>query len=94
MAHIAYNNRLPFGTLTASVITRLISTRQDVDRLINVANSLTNGGANPELLESGDGQAAFGIPAGQGATFYGFLQSIQSGLNAISASTIADLDLG
>ena len=94
MAHIAYNRSTPYGAKTSTAIARLIAIRQDIDRIKLTMDSLTAGGVTLTNLEIGDGAANFGVPAGQGATFYNDIVSIKSGLAAIAAATIADMDLG
>lgn len=94
MAHIAYNRNTAFGSLASSAVSRLVQLQFDIAHVMNAANSMTAGGATPANLESGDGALNFGVPVGQGANFYGNLQSIKAGLDAIASATIADMDLG
>ena len=89
---LTYKQSTPFGSLTSSVVGRLIVLQNDINRIMNVANSLTGSGVNPAAIEN---DAYFGVGTAQGSPFYTALQTIQTGLNGISAAnTLAQLDQG
>jgi hypothetical protein len=92
--HITYSREVPFGKMTAEFVSDVIRLRQMAGRLKTVMDQITAGGVTPANLETGDGAANFGVPAGSGAAFYSDIVSIKSGLDAISASILGDLDLG
>ena len=94
MSHISYDRSKPFGIITAEFVDSVIKARNDAARIKTVMDEISAGGATPSLLETGDGAANFGVPSGKGGAFYDAIVSIKSGLDAIAATTLADVDLG
>jgi hypothetical protein len=91
MARVVYDKTTPFGALFSVDVSSLIKCTNDFKRIKAVADSLTGGGVNLANLEA-PACKEFGVAVGQGATFYGDLQSILAGLNAIAG--LPDLDQG
>ena len=89
MTRIVYDKTTPFGAILAKDVSLLVQIKEDFNRMMAVANSLTAGGVNTVNLEA---SREFGLSTGQGATLYSDLQNIIAGLTAIT--TLADLDQG
>lgn len=96
MAHITYDRTKPFGQITAEFVNAVIGARASAARIKSVMDQITAGGTTPANLETGnpEGAANFGVPIGRGVDFYNAVVSIKSGLDAIAATTLGDLDLG
>jgi hypothetical protein len=89
MTRLVYDKTTAFGGILAKDVALLVQIKEDFNRLMAVANSLTGGGVTPANLEA---SKEFGLSVGQGATLYSDLQNIIAGLSAIT--TLADLDQG
>lgn len=96
MANIGYNGTSPFGARILTCIRDIKDAQAQLQRCIDMANNMTNGGTTPANLE---GSTQFGVAAGQGLNFYNALASLNSALFAVPASRTPlqasiDLDQG
>ena len=76
------------GQHVATAIRYLQLAQQEIDIVMNVANSITAGGVTGANLE---GSTEFGIPAGKGAAFYTILNDMKTN---IAAMPLGDLYAG
>lgn len=80
------------GQELANAARYTIRALQAINRAKDMAAAISGAGvASQNNLE---GSAEFGAAAGQGATLYSAIVSLQSGLAAISPSLLANLDQG
>lgn len=89
---ITYNPTAPSGGIhLANAVRYAILARQEIDRAFAVAAAVSAGGATQANLES---SSEFNAASGQGGALYSAIVSLQTPLDAISASLLANLDQG
>lgn len=80
MSHITYSPTTIGGKLAAGIAADALSLSATAKKTKELMDSITNGGANPENLET---DPTFALPSGAGAAFYAALVAI-----AVTAATI------
>lgn len=90
---IAYNAGALGGIHLANAVRYTILARQEIDRAFAIAASVTSGGATQSNLE-GNGSTEFAGAVGQGPTLYSAIVSLQTPLDAIPSTLLANLDAG
>jgi hypothetical protein len=88
---IGYSLSSPGGSHASLGVHYTILAQQEVNRAVAIAAAVTAFGATPANLE---GSAEFNVPAGQGATYYSALTTLQTNLNTVTSSQLANLDGG
>lgn len=96
MASISYDQTTPFGSKMYLAIQNIRAAQSALQRIKQVADSVSAGGTTPSNLES---SPLFKVAAGQGAAFYTALQSLDAALFTTPASwtpvqASIDLDQG
>jgi hypothetical protein len=88
---IGYSTSAPGGSHVSLAVHYTILAQQEINRGVAVAGAVTAFGATPANLE---GSVEFSVPAGQGATYYSAITTLQTNLNAITSSQLGNLDGG
>ena len=91
VTRINYPTNVIGGALVAEAWSDLIAAKAKITRIVDWANSVTEGGVTKANLET---DANWNIPAGKGAAFYDHLNDTKANLAAITATLLADLDPG
>ena len=79
------------GLHLANAVRYTILAQQEANRAFNVAAAVTAGGVTQANLE---GSQEFAAAVAQGAVLYSAIVSLQTALNAITASQLGNLDSG
>lgn len=90
-ARIGYSASSPGGSHASLAVHYTILAQQEINRSVAMAASVTAFGVTTTNLE---GSTEFNVPAGQGATYYSALTTLQTNLNAITSAQLANLDGG
>lgn len=91
-ARLTYGSAISVGgKLVADAVKSIIAAREQLDRAVAVANSITGGGVTPANLE---GSAEFNVATSQGSAFYTAINDTRATLNTIATTTLANLDPG
>jgi hypothetical protein len=87
---ITYDRTKQFGQMTAELVTAVVNAR-DLANRIRAKLDQMDAGNTPGNIE---GDALFGVAAGQGDDFYVALGYVRDGLNNIAGDKLSDLDYG
>ena len=96
MARVSYDQTTPFGSKMYLAIQGIKLAQANLQRIKQVADAMTGGGATPANLEL---SKEFGVATGGGANFYAAIQSLDAALFTTPASwtpvqATIDLDQG
>lgn len=88
---IGYSQSSPGGSHVSLAVHYTILAQQEINRAVAMAASVTAFGVTPANLEA---STEFNVPAGQGATYYSAITSLQTNLNTVTSAQLANLDGG
>ena len=88
---ITYNPTSLGGSHLAAAARYTILAKQEIDRAVSLAASVSAFGATTANLE---GTPEFNVAAGGGAVFYSAITTLRVNLNAITDAQLANLDQG